>query len=200
MNLFTLAQNLAPQQTLSEVAGYLAKSQNPYIKKAFVHTFAKVYNIDLAEYERGNLDDYDSFNDFFTRELKSGMRPIDETADGIACPADGKISQIGAITNGQLLQAKGRDYDVGQLWRILSWVKRLWTVHLPRFILPPPTTTVCICPLTVRCLPHVTSPVRCFRSITPPPRTCLTCSPVTSGWCANLIPLLGVRAWCWLGR
>lgn len=115
MNLFTLAQNLAPQQTLSEVAGYLAKSQNPYIKKAFVHTFAKAYNIDLAEYERGNLDDYDSFNDFFTRELKSGMRPIDETTDGIACPADGKISQIGTITNGQLIQAKGRDYDVGQL-------------------------------------------------------------------------------------
>ena len=68
MNLFTLAQNLAPQQTLSEVAGYLAKSQNPYIKKAFVHTFAKAYNIDSAEYQHGNLDDYEPFNDFFPRE------------------------------------------------------------------------------------------------------------------------------------
>lgn len=115
MNLFTLAQNLAPQQTLSEVAGFLAKSQNPYVKKAFVHTFARAYGIDLAEYQRGSLDDYDSFNDFFTRELKDGSRPIDETVDGIASPADGKISQIGAITQGQLLQAKGRDYDVGQL-------------------------------------------------------------------------------------
>lgn len=115
MNLFTLAQNLAPQQTLSSAAGYLAKSQNPFIKKAFIHTFAKAYDIDLAEYERGSLDDYDSFNDFFTRELKSGVRPIDDTPDGIACPADGKISQIGTITHGQLLQAKGRSYDVGQL-------------------------------------------------------------------------------------
>lgn len=115
MNLFTLAQNLAPQQTLSELAGFFAKSQNPYVKKAFVHAFAKAYDIDLSEYERGNLDDYESFNDFFTRELKDGMRPLDDTADGIASPADGQISQIGTITNGQLLQAKGRDYDVGQL-------------------------------------------------------------------------------------
>lgn len=115
MNLFTLAQNLAPQQTLSELAGFFAKSQNPYVKKAFVHAFAKAYDIDLSEYERGNLDDYESFNDFFTRELKDGMRPLDDTADGIASPADGQISQIGIITNGQLLQAKGRDYDVGQL-------------------------------------------------------------------------------------
>lgn len=115
MNLFTLAQNLAPQQTLSELAGFFAKSQNPYVKKAFVHAFAKAYDIDLSEYERGNLDDYESFNDFFTRELKDGMRPLDDTADGIASPADGQINQIGTITNGQLLQAKGRDYDVGQL-------------------------------------------------------------------------------------
>lgn len=115
MNLFALAQNLAPQQTLSELAGFFAKSQNPYVKKAFVHAFAKAYDIDLSEYERGNLDDYESFNDFFTRELKDGMRPLDDTADGIASPADGQISQIGTITNGQLLQAKGRDYDVGQL-------------------------------------------------------------------------------------
>ncbi|MDO4440907.1 MAG: archaetidylserine decarboxylase [Moraxella sp.] len=115
MNLFTLAQNIVPQQTLSEMAGYLAKSDNPIIKKAFVHGFARAYGIDLAEYQRGNLDDYDSFNDFFTRELKDGSRPIDDTPNGIASPADGKISQIGAITHGQLIQAKGREYDVGQL-------------------------------------------------------------------------------------
>ncbi|MFA9486195.1 archaetidylserine decarboxylase [Moraxella haemolytica] len=115
MNLFTIAQNIVPQQTLSKVAGHLAKSDNPIIKKAFVHGFARAYGIDLAEYERGSLDDYDSFNDFFTRELKAGARLIDSTPDGIACPADGKISQIGAIKHGQLIQAKGRDYDVGQL-------------------------------------------------------------------------------------
>lgn len=115
MNVFAVFQNLVPQQTLSEVAGYLAKSQNKYIKKAFVHTFAKAYDISLDEYARGSLDAYDSFNDFFTRELKDGQRPIDDSVDAITCPADGVVSQIGHIQAGQLLQAKGREYDVGQL-------------------------------------------------------------------------------------
>lgn len=115
MNVFAVFQNLVPQQTLSEVAGYLAKSQNKYIKKAFVHTFAKAYDISLDEYARGSLDAYDSFNDFFTRELKDGQRPIDDGVDAITCPADGVVSQIGHIQAGQLLQAKGREYDVGQL-------------------------------------------------------------------------------------
>lgn len=115
MNVFAVFQNLVPQQTLSEVAGYLAKSQNKYVKKAFVHTFAKAYDISLDEYARGSLDAYDSFNDFFTRELKDGQRPIDDGVDAITCPADGVVSQIGHIQAGQLLQAKGREYDVGQL-------------------------------------------------------------------------------------
>lgn len=115
MNLFALAQNFVPQQTLSKLAGHLAQSQNPYIKKAFVHSFAKAYNIDLSEYQRQQLDDYQSFNDFFTRELKDDARAIDQTINGIACPADGKISQIGTIHQGQLLQAKGKFYEVGQL-------------------------------------------------------------------------------------
>lgn len=115
MNVFAVFQNLVPQQTLSEVVGYLAKSQNKYIKKAFVHTFAKAYDISLDEYARGSLDAYDSFNDFFTRELKDGQRPIDDGVDAITCPADGVVSQIGHIQAGQLLQAKGREYDVGQL-------------------------------------------------------------------------------------
>ncbi|MDO5650848.1 MAG: archaetidylserine decarboxylase [Moraxella sp.] len=113
--IFTTLQNFVPQQALSQAAGLLAKSENPYLKKAFVRTFAKAYGIKLDEYARGSLDDYASFNDFFTRELKDGKRPIDDTADGIACPADGMISQIGAIAGGQILQAKGRDYSVGQL-------------------------------------------------------------------------------------
>lgn len=115
MNLFTTLQNLVPQQTLSQAAGALAKSENPLVKKAFIHTFAKAYGIRLDEYERGRLSDYHSFNDFFTRELKDGQRVVDTSIDGIACPADGTISQIGQIDNTQLLQAKGKDYDVGQL-------------------------------------------------------------------------------------
>lgn len=113
--LFTAAQHLVPQQKISEVAGRLAASQNPIVKKAFVNTFAKAYGITLEEYARQNLADFKSFNDFFTRELAEEARPIDDTEQGIVSPADGMISQIGYIEQGQILQAKGRDYAVGHL-------------------------------------------------------------------------------------
>ena len=113
--LFTAAQHLVPQQKISEVAGRLAASQNPIVKKAFVGTFAKAYGITLEEYARQNLADFKSFNDFFTRELAEEARPIDGTEQGIVSPADGMISQIGYIEQGQILQAKDRDYAVGHL-------------------------------------------------------------------------------------
>ncbi len=115
MNLFTTLQQLVPQQKLSKVAGRLAASRHPYVKRTFIRSFAKAYNVKLDEYERQSLNAYESFNDFFTRELKEEARPIDSTADGIVSPADGVISQLGEINDHKLLQAKGRYYDVGQL-------------------------------------------------------------------------------------
>lgn len=115
MNLFTTLQQLVPQQRLSKVAGRLAASRHPYVKRTFIRSFAKAYNIKLDEYERQSLNAYESFNDFFTRELKEDARPIDMTADGIVSPADGIISQLGQIGEQKVLQAKGRHYDVGQL-------------------------------------------------------------------------------------
>ena len=115
MNLFTTLQQLVPQQQLSKVAGRLAASRHPYVKRAFIRSFAKAYHVSLDEYERQSFNAYESFNDFFTRELKGDVRPIDTTADGIVSPADGIISQLGQIDDHKLLQAKGRYYDVGQL-------------------------------------------------------------------------------------
>lgn len=113
--LFATAQNFIPQTKLSHLAGTLAQSHKSYIKTPLIYAFAKAYDIRLDEYERGSLDDYDSFNDFFTRELKDGQRPIDTSPHSLACPADGVISQIGSINAGQVLQAKGRSYSVAQL-------------------------------------------------------------------------------------
>lgn len=115
MNLFTTLQQLVPQQKLSKVAGRLAASRHPYVKRTFIRSFAKAYNVSLDEYERQSLNAYESFNDFFTRELKEDARPIDTTTDGIVSPADGVISQLGQIEDHKVLQAKGRYYDIGQL-------------------------------------------------------------------------------------
>lgn len=115
MTLFTTMQQFVPQQKLSRAAGRLAASRHPLVKRAFIRSFAKAYHITLDEYERDNFNAYESFNDFFTRELKHDARPIDSTAGGIVSPADGVISQLGQINDHKLLQAKGRDYDIGQL-------------------------------------------------------------------------------------
>ena len=115
MTLFTTIQQFVPQQKLSRAAGRLAASRHPVVKRAFIRSFAKAYHVTLDEYERDNFNAYESFNDFFTRELKDDVRPIDSTVDGITSPADGVISQIGQIQDHKVLQAKGRDYDIGQL-------------------------------------------------------------------------------------
>ena len=115
MTLFTTIQQFVPQQKLSRAAGRLAASRHPLVKKAFIRSFAKAYHVSLNEYERQNFNAYESFNDFFTRELKDDARPIDTTAQGIVRPADGVISQLGQIEDAKLLQAKGRYYEIGQL-------------------------------------------------------------------------------------
>ena len=115
MTLFTTLQSLVPQQKISELAGKLASSRHPVVKKAFIRTFATAYGIKLDEYARGSLSQYDSFNDFFTRELKDDARQIDNDPDSIVCPADGMISQIGQISKDRVLQAKGKTYDIAQL-------------------------------------------------------------------------------------
>lgn len=115
MTLFTTIQQFVPQQQLSEIAGRLAASRHPLVKRAFIRSFAKAYNVKLDEYERQSFNAYESFNDFFTRELKDDARTIDKTSHGIVSPADGIISQLGQLHDNKLLQAKGRYYDVGQL-------------------------------------------------------------------------------------
>ncbi len=115
MNLFTTVQQFVPQQKLSRAAGRLASSRHPLVKRAFIRTFAKAYNVKLDDYERQSFNAYESFNDFFTRELKDEARVVDTTKHGIVSPADGVISQLGQIDDHKLLQAKGRHYDIGQL-------------------------------------------------------------------------------------
>lgn len=65
--------------------------------------------------EQNNPLQYKSFNEFFTRALKQGVRQIDSDSRSIVSPADGAISQIGQITDGEVFQAKGQSFSVEQL-------------------------------------------------------------------------------------
>ena len=112
---FTALQRALPHHGLSRLTGVLAKSERPWVRRPFIRGFARAYGIDLNEAEREHLDDYRSFNDFFTRALKPGARPLDPDPGAILCPADGIVSQSGRIEAGRLLQAKGTRYSLRSL-------------------------------------------------------------------------------------
>ena len=112
-SLFILLQHLLPQHLLSRAVGYLAESRYNWIKRPFIKWFARQYQVNMSEALIEDLDQFDNFNAFFTRELKPGVRPLDDAT--VVSPADGAISQIGNIEYGRILQAKGRGYGLSTL-------------------------------------------------------------------------------------
>lgn len=79
-----------------------------------IRRFAAAYGVDLSEAARG-IGQFSSFNDFFTRELKPGARPLADAQEFILSPADGAVSQLGPVSGGRIIQAKGRDYSVAEI-------------------------------------------------------------------------------------
>ncbi|MDA1074575.1 MAG: archaetidylserine decarboxylase [Proteobacteria bacterium] len=111
---FAALQRLLPQHQMSRAIGALARSETSWISKAFIAGFARAYKVSLSEAEVSDLHSFASFNDFFTRALKPGARPIDPER-GLVAPADGAISQAGDIESNTLLQAKGNRYRLSSL-------------------------------------------------------------------------------------
>jgi len=112
---FARLQKVLPQHGLSRIAGRAANSQAPWLRSLLIKQFARLYKVDLTEAEQTNLDDFISFNDFFTRALKPGARPLSTHPQAIVSPADGTVSQLGPIEANQLLQAKGHSYTIQSL-------------------------------------------------------------------------------------
>lgn len=113
--LFAFLQRLLPQHAVSRLAGRLADSRVRWIRRPFVHGFARFYRVDMSEAERPELDDYVSFNDFFTRALRAGARPLDADPLALVSPVDGVVSQAGPLDAGRLLQSKGVAYRLEDL-------------------------------------------------------------------------------------
>lgn len=113
--LRTLLQYPIPHHLISRLMGFIAETQQPAIKNSFISWFAQRYQVNMQEALVEDPLAYDNFNAFFTRALKPGMRPIDGAADAIVCPADGAVSQLGAIQGDVLFQAKGHYFDTTEL-------------------------------------------------------------------------------------
>jgi len=112
--LFILLQSLVPQHALSRFTGWLADLRHPaWLKNGVIGLFVRHFSVDMTEAAEPDYRRYPTFNAFFTRALQADARPL-ARAD-IVCPADGAVSQLGAIAGGRLLQAKGRDFSVVDL-------------------------------------------------------------------------------------
>ena len=96
--LFIISQYLLPHHLLSRLAGCIAECRVHWFKNVFTSWFAKRYQVNMSEALVEDVTAYEHFNAFFTRALKPGARPLDETPGAILCPADGTVSQLGLIS------------------------------------------------------------------------------------------------------
>ncbi|MDR0702793.1 MAG: archaetidylserine decarboxylase [Azoarcus sp.] len=108
-SLSVLFQYLLPKRLLTHLAGKLASWRGGALTTAVISAFARRYGVDMSEAAEPDLRAYACFNDFFTRALHPGQRPLAD-AD-LVCPVDGAISEFGAIADGQIFQAKGHHYS-----------------------------------------------------------------------------------------
>jgi phosphatidylserine decarboxylase len=106
-------QHTAPKKMLTVLAGLLANIKIAPIKNYLIRYFIRTYDVVMHEAVRESAEDYLNFNDFFTRVLKPGIRPV--ALVDVVSPVDGCVSEFGAIKAGQLIQAKGLDYSVDEL-------------------------------------------------------------------------------------
>lgn len=111
--LKTVPQYIIPKHGLTALAGCLAKVKDPKVKNYIIQRFINKFHVNMSEALIEDPRAYASFNDFFIRHLKPECRPLAQT--DIVSPVDGCVSEIGAIHEGQLIQAKGRYYTVAEL-------------------------------------------------------------------------------------
>lgn len=110
-----LTQHLLPKNLSSAVVYRATRSRRAWFKRPLTRWFARAYGIDLTEAANADLESYATFNEFFTRELKAGARPIAAGAHVAVAPADGLLTEHGAIESGRVYQAKGSAYTLTEL-------------------------------------------------------------------------------------
>jgi phosphatidylserine decarboxylase len=108
---FRLLTELSSRKSISWITGAFAKSS---LSRRLIPWFAKTYGIRLDDAEK-HWQEYRSLNDFFTRRLKPGLRPIDNELEILTSPVDASITGIGPIQAGHLLNIKGQNYTLEQL-------------------------------------------------------------------------------------
>ena len=111
----TKLQYILPHHALSKMMSKLTHCENKIWKNLFIKQIIKHYGVNMNEALEQDINTFKSFNHFFIRELNSNVRPLTTTPNAIACPADGTVSQAGKINDGEIFQAKGKNFTVTEL-------------------------------------------------------------------------------------
>jgi phosphatidylserine decarboxylase len=112
-SLFIFFQKTLPKRWLTELAGSLARREGGVLMHRVIAWFVARYGVNMSEAANPDITSYNTFNAFFTRSLKTGVRPL--AAATWVSPVDGVVSQAGMIKAGQIFQAKGHDYSATAL-------------------------------------------------------------------------------------
>ena len=115
MSLLTALTWVLPHRLLSSLARALAYSDSPRTSRWLIDTVTRRFGVDLSEAANPDPRSYPTFNAFFTRALKSGARTPDPDPNALLMPADGRVSQCGAIEGGRIFQAKGQSFTAAEL-------------------------------------------------------------------------------------
>jgi phosphatidylserine decarboxylase len=111
--LFVQLQHLLPKLLITRLFGFAARHRAGALTQWMIRRFIAKYGVDMSEAAQPDPRGYTRFNEFFTRALKPGLRPLAATA--LTCPVDGAISQFGRIERDQIYQAKGKSYSSSAL-------------------------------------------------------------------------------------
>ena len=115
MSLTTHLTHVLPHRLLSSLARRLAYSDHPRLRAWLIDTVTRRFGVDMAEAAQSDPASYPTFNAFFTRALKPGVRVADPDPRALVMPADGRISQCGPIEQGRIFQAKGQSFTAAEL-------------------------------------------------------------------------------------
>jgi phosphatidylserine decarboxylase len=115
--LALMLQHALPKQLLTQFMGRLASTQGGPATTAAIRWFIGRYGVNMNEAAQPDPAQFASFNDFFTRALRDGARPLapDQGGQQLLCPVDGAISQTGGIEGDRIFQAKGHHYTAQAL-------------------------------------------------------------------------------------
>jgi phosphatidylserine decarboxylase len=112
---FVALQHLLPQHGISRLVLQATRSRVPAFKNALIRLFVRGFDPDMTDAVEREPTAYPSFNEFFTRALREGTRPVDPDPRAIVSPVDGTVSEAGMLSADRLLQAKGHDYSLRAL-------------------------------------------------------------------------------------